>query len=48
MNNKSNSKKFHKPSCDSVYAMSDKNKVYFDNRKDALYEGYTPCKSCNP
>lgn len=43
-----NSKKFHKPSCDSVYAMSDKNKVYFDNRKDALYEGYTPCKSCNP
>ncbi len=43
-----NSKKFHKPNCDSVYAMSDKNKVYFDNRKDALYEGYTPCKSCNP
>lgn len=43
-----NSKKFHKPSCDSVFAMSDKNKVYFDNRKDALYEGYTPCKSCNP
>lgn len=43
-----NSKKFHKPSCDSVNAMSDKNKVYFDNRKDALYEGYTPCKNCNP
>ncbi len=43
-----NSMKFHKPSCDSVNAMSDKNKVYFDNRKDAIYEGYTPCKSCNP
>lgn len=43
-----NSKKFHKPNCDSVYTMSSKNKVYFDNRKDAIVEGYTPCKNCNP
>lgn len=43
-----NSKKFHKSNCQSVYTMNDKNKVYFNNRKDALVEGFSPCNNCNP
>lgn len=43
-----NSKKFHKSDCQSVYTMSDKNKVYFNNRKDALVDGFSPCNNCNP
>ncbi len=43
-----NSKVFHLDSCDSVAKMNEKNKVHFKNRKDAVEEGYSPCKSCNP
>ncbi|MGN1126947.1 MAG: ComEC/Rec2 family competence protein [Ruminococcus sp.] len=43
-----NSKKLHKKSCSAVSAMSEKNKVYFYNRKDALVQGYSPCNNCNP
>lgn len=43
-----NSKKFHKSNCESVYTMSDKNKIYFYSRKDAVVEGYSPCRNCNP
>ncbi len=42
------SKKFHLPSCESVADMSDKNKVYFDSKKQASDEGYIPCKQCKP
>ena len=43
-----NSKKIHLPECSSVNQMSDKNKGYTDNYDEAIKEGYTPCKVCNP
>lgn len=41
-----NSKKFHKDSCDNLPNQS--NRVYFDDRDEALKEGFEPCKTCNP
>lgn len=43
------SKKFHKPDCESVNTMSDKNKQKVNkSRQEIINEGYLPCKSCNP
>ena len=40
---------FHKPSCESVEAMSAKNKkTVKESRKALIGEGYKPCKNCNP
>lgn len=44
----SNTGKFHEPSCSSVSKMSDRNKVFFSSRSDAVNQGYNPCKICNP
>ncbi|RAP51691.1 MAG: hypothetical protein BZ138_04600 [Methanosphaera sp. rholeuAM270] len=44
----SNSHKFHKPDCEGVTKMSEKNKVYFNNRQEAIDMGYVSCKICNP
>lgn len=41
-----NSKKFHLPDCSSL--PSESNRIYFEDRQDALDEGYSPCKNCNP
>ena len=43
-----NTGKFHISGCDSVDKMSEKNKVFFSNRNDAINQGYVPCKRCNP
>lgn len=43
-----NSHKFHKVDCEGVKKMSEKNKVYFKSRQEALDGGYTGCKMCNP
>lgn len=43
-----NSKVFHNNKCDALENMKEYNKAYFTNRKDAVKEGYSPCKSCNP
>ncbi|MBQ7999903.1 MAG: MBL fold metallo-hydrolase [Ruminococcus sp.] len=43
-----NSKVFHLPACGSVSEMSDKNKVNFQSREDAVGAGYKPCGSCDP
>lgn len=43
-----NSGKFHVSSCGSVGKMSEKNKVFFSSRSEAINQGYTPCKRCNP
>ena len=43
-----NTKKFHRPDCPSVKSMSSKNKVSLSSRKEAIADGYTPCKRCNP
>lgn len=43
-----NTGKFHVSSCSSVSKMSEHNKVYFNNRNDAVNQGYEPCRNCNP
>lgn len=43
-----NSHKFHYAGCSSVDSMKEKNKIEFQNRKDAVSAGYVPCKRCNP
>ena len=44
----SNSHKFHYPTCKSVGKMSEKNKITFSSRDEAINQGYSPCKNCNP
>lgn len=44
-----NSKNFHKPNCQSVKSMLDKNKKEYTGTAQALIEqGYTPCQMCHP
>ena len=40
--------KFHYSDCRYVDQMNDSNKVYFDDRDEAVNEGYVPCKVCRP
>lgn len=43
------SMKFHKPECDSVKEMSQRNKQAFEGtREEAVECGYEPCMRCNP
>lgn len=44
----SNTGKFHMAGCSSVSKMSEKNKVFFSSRNEAINQGYVPCKICNP
>lgn len=44
-----NTGKFHRPDCDNVKKMADKNKRATDKtREELIEEGYEPCKNCNP
>ena len=44
-----NSGVFHLPTCESVEKMKEKNKKELTcTRDEAIAQGYTPCKSCNP
>lgn len=43
-----NTKIFHMPYCGSVSEMYDKNKLYFETKRDAENSGYKPCGSCIP
>lgn len=43
-----NSKKIHLLDCSAVDNMSESNKAYTDDYDQAISEGYTPCKICNP
>ena len=43
-----NSHKFHYPSCRWGKKISDKNKVTFNSRSEAISQGYEPCKVCQP
>jgi len=44
-----NTNKFHKPTCSSVYDIADHNrKNSSESRKDIMKDGYSPCKRCNP
>ncbi|MBQ3462096.1 MAG: hypothetical protein IJH36_03135 [Clostridia bacterium] len=43
------SKKFHRPNCESVGEMLEKNKLEFTGtREEVIKKGYTPCKRCEP
>lgn len=42
------SKVLHRPTCDGVSKMSERNKVPFDTWDKAKKNGYIPCNSCNP
>jgi len=42
------SQKFHYPTCRSVSQMSEKNKIEFHSREEAVERGYRPCGECNP
>lgn len=43
-----NSLRFHRPNCESAAKISKKNKTYFKKKKEAYWNGYAPCKICNP
>ena len=43
-----NSKTFHLSTCRSAKSMSDKNRVEFSSREEAIGQGYKPCGSCHP
>lgn len=43
-----NSHKFHYPTCRWGKKISEKNKVTFTSRSDAISQGYEPCKVCKP
>ncbi len=44
-----NTMKFHKPDCTSVLDMNEKNKKYFNGKRNELIaEGYLPCGRCRP
>ena len=38
----------HRPSCKLVSKISDKNRIIFRSRIDAIKIGYSPCKECKP
>ncbi|MBQ2654543.1 MAG: thermonuclease family protein [Methanobrevibacter sp.] len=44
----SNSGKFHKSTCKWGQKTAEHNRVYFNNRNEAISQGYVPCKVCNP
>ena len=44
-----NTHRFHRPSCDSVKEMKEKNKTYFTGtREEVIAQGYQPCQRCQP
>ena len=42
------SHKFHSITCDQVNKMSEKNKIYFNSREEAINNGFVGCQRCNP
>jgi len=40
--------RFHRPDCPFARRISKKNLIRFRSRDDAFWEGYSPCKRCNP
>lgn len=43
-----NSDIFHYPNCKWAKKIKEENNIWFESRKEALDNGYTPCKVCNP
>lgn len=40
--------KFHRPGCPFGKRMNPKNRIVFKNCYEAFWNGYSPCKRCNP
>lgn len=40
--------RFHLPTCRAVNQMSEKNKVFFNSREEAIEGHFIPCGECNP
>lgn len=40
--------RFHRPDCDGAVKIVPRNRVVFDTREAALYDGYSPCRTCRP
>ena len=43
-----NSRVFHKVSCGSIARMNQKNALMFEDREEAVKQGYKPCGNCKP
>ena len=44
-----NTKKFHRPDCESVSQMKEKNRRPFSGtREEAISAGFSPCQNCDP
>jgi len=44
----SNSYRFHRPDCPFAKKISKKNRVHFQSRFEAFWEGFSPCRRCGP
>jgi micrococcal nuclease len=42
------SMRFHRPDCSSAQGITDANRIIFNSREEAVYEGYSPCRNCAP
>jgi len=40
--------RFHRPSCPFAKDIHPRHLIIFDKRRDALWEGYSPCRRCKP
>jgi len=40
--------RFHLPTCEGAVKMSEKNRIRFETRDEAVQAGYKPCGTCNP
>ncbi|MBQ7487811.1 MAG: MBL fold metallo-hydrolase [Clostridia bacterium] len=40
--------RFHLPICEGATKMSEKNRIRFETREEAIEAGYQPCGTCNP
>jgi len=43
-----NSRIFHKTTCDSASRTKESNRLYFETREEAIEAGFTPCQRCKP
>ena len=42
------SRRFHGASCPFGKNISPRNRIFFETRYDAFWQGFSPCKRCNP
>lgn len=40
--------RFHRPDCHGAKSLKPSNRVVFETRESACYDGYSPCRTCQP